>query len=154
MEKLARAAGVKVPIVSHEGGGDMMIGVLNGTYDIGVGEIQELQAQLEAGKIRLLATLSETRLAGLPQLMTAKEQGLNVVVRKFRGLASPKGMPDAIAKQWEDALRKALASPTYKVEYTKEHLTPLLLGREAARKFTADVAQETRESFKELGLLK
>ena len=154
MERLARAAGVKVPIVSHEGGADQMIGVLNGTYDIGVGEIQELQAQLEAGKIRLLATLSENRLAGLPQLMTAKEQGLNVVVRKFRGLASPKGMPDAIAKQWEDALRKALAVPAYKAEYTKEQLTPMLLGREAARKFTAEVAQETRDSFKELGLLK
>lgn len=154
MERLARAGGVKVPIVSHEGGADQMIGVLNGTYDIGVGEIQELQAQLEAGKIRLLATLSETRLAGLPQLMTAKEQGLNVVVRKFRGLASPKGMPDAIAKQWEEAIKKAIASPAYKAEYTKEHLTPMVLGREAARKFTADVAQETIESFKELGLLK
>jgi tripartite-type tricarboxylate transporter receptor subunit TctC len=154
MERLARAGGVKVPIVSHEGGADQMIGVLNGTYDIGVGEIQELQAQLEAGKIRLLATLSENRLAGLPQLMTAKEQGLNVVVRKFRGLASPKGMPDAIAKQWEEALRKALAVPAYKAEYSKEQLTPMLLGREAARKFTAEVAQETRDSFKELGLLK
>jgi hypothetical protein len=29
-----------------------------------------------------------------------------------------------------------------------------LLPEEAARKFTAEVAQETRDSFKELGLLK
>ena len=36
MERLSRVAGVKVPIVSHEGGGDQMIGVLNGTYDIGM----------------------------------------------------------------------------------------------------------------------
>lgn len=34
MERLSRAAGVKVPIVSHEGGADQMIGVLNGTYDL------------------------------------------------------------------------------------------------------------------------
>ena len=122
MERLARAGGVKVPIVSHEGGGDLMIGVLNGTYDIGIGEMQELQGQLEAGKIRLLATLSEARLAGLPQLMTAKEQGLNVVIRKFRGIASPKGLPDAIAKTWEDAVRKVVALPAYKAEYTKDHL--------------------------------
>ncbi|MEN9625403.1 MAG: hypothetical protein RJB17_2198, partial [Pseudomonadota bacterium] len=103
MERLSRAAGVKVPIVSHEGGADQMIGVLNGTYDLGIGEMQELQGQLEAGKIRLLATLSETRLQGLPQLPTAKEQGFNVVVRKFRGLAGPKGVPDSVAKAWEDA---------------------------------------------------
>jgi tripartite-type tricarboxylate transporter receptor subunit TctC len=154
MEKLARAGNVKVPIVSHEGGGDMMIGVLNGTYDIGIGEMQELQGQLEAGKVRLLATLSEKRLTGLPQLPTAKEQGYDVVIRKFRGIASPKGVPDSVAKAWEDGVRKVLESPAYKAEYTKDNLTPMLLGREAARKFTADVAAETAASFKEMGLLK
>lgn len=154
MERLSRAAGVKVPIVSHDGGADQMIGVLNGTYDLGIGEMQELQGQLEAGKIRLLATLSETRLQGLPQLPTAKEQGFNVVVRKFRGLASPKGVPDNIAKAWEDAARKVLELPAYKAEYTRENLTPMVLGRDAARKFTTDFAAETVTSFKELGLLK
>jgi putative tricarboxylic transport membrane protein len=154
MERLARAGGVKVPIVSHEGGGDMMIGVLNGTYDIGIGEVQELQGQLEAGKIRLLATLSEKRLAGLPNLPTAKEQGLNVVIRKFRGIASPKGLPDAVAKTWEDAIRKVVELPAYKAEYTKDHLTPMVLGRAEARKFTAEVAAETAASFKEMGLVK
>lgn len=154
MERLARAAGVRVPIVSHEGGGDQMIGVLNGTYDIGIGEIQELQAQLEAGKIRLLATLSDTRLAGLPQLPTAKEQGLNVVVRKFRGIAGPKGIPDSVAKLWEDALRKTLANPAYRAEYTKDNLTPVMLGREGARKFTTEFVAETIEDLKALGLLK
>ena len=154
MEKLARAANVKVPIVSHDGGGDMMIGVLNGTYDIGIGEIQELQGQLEAGKVRLLATLSDKRLASLPQLPTAKEQGYDVVIRKFRGLASPKGVPDSIAKAWEDAARKVLDLPAYKVEYQKDHLTPMLLGREAARKFIQEVAQETATDFKEMGLIK
>jgi tripartite-type tricarboxylate transporter receptor subunit TctC len=154
MEKMARAAGVKVPIISHEGGGDLMIGVLNGTYDMGVGEYQEVQGQLEAGKIRLLATLSDQRLPGLPNLATAKEQGLDVVVRKFRGLASPKGVPDAIAKTWEDAVRKVVASPAYKAEYTKDNLVPMVLGRDAARKFTADVAAETAANFKEMGLVK
>jgi tripartite-type tricarboxylate transporter receptor subunit TctC len=154
MEKLARAAGVKVPIVSHEGGGDMMIGVLNGTYDMGIGEVQELQGQLEAGKIRLVATITENRLAGLPQLPTAKEQGFNVVIRKFRGLASPKGLPDSVAKAWEDAIRAVVAMPKYKTEYTKDNLIPMVLGREAARKFTAEFAAETTASFKEMGLLK
>lgn len=154
MERLSRAAGVKVPIVSHEGGADQMIGVLNGTYDIGIGEMQELQGQLEAGKIRLLASLSDARLQGLPQLATAKEQGFNVVVRKFRGLAGPKGVPDSVAKAWEDAIRKVMEVPAYKAEYTRENLTPMVMGREAARKFTAEVAAETIDSFKELGLLK
>ena len=154
LERLARSTGVKVPIVSHDGGGDQMIGVLNGSYDIGIGEIQELHAQLDAGKIRLLATLSERRLEGLPALPTAKEQGFNVVVTKFRGLAGPKGLSDDIAKAWEDALRKALAIPEYKAQVAKEHLIPALMGRAEARRFTAEFAKDVADSLKELGILK
>ena len=142
------------PIVSHDGGGDQMIGVLNGTYDIGIGEIQELRAQLDAGKVRLLASLTETRLDGLPTLATAKEQGFNVVVTKFRGLAAPKGVSDEIAKAWEDALRKAVESPAYKAQYAKENLIPMVLGREQARRFTTQFAKDVTESLKELGVIK
>ena len=154
MERLARSTGVKVPIVSHEGGGDQMIGVLNGTYDIGIGEIQELKGQLEAGKIRLLAVLNDKRLDGLPNLPTAKEQGFNVVVTKFRGIAGPKGVSDEVAKAWEDGLRKALEVPAYKASYTKENLIPIVMGRAEARKFTAQFAKDVTESLKELGLIK
>ncbi len=154
LERLARGAGVKAAIVPHDGGGDQMIGVLNGTYDIGIGEMQELNAQLEAGKIRLLASLTEARLAGLPQLPTAREQGFNVVVTKFRGLAGPKGMSDELAKTWEEALRRALELPAYKAAYTKENLIPLLMGREQARRFTSQFATEVAQSLKELGVVK
>ena len=154
LERLARTSGVKAAIVPHEGGGDQMIGVLNGTYDIGIGEIQELQGQLEAGKIRLLAVLNEQRLPGLPNLPTAKEQGYNVVVTKFRGIAAPKGVSDEIAKAWEDALRKALADPAYKAAYTKENLIPALMGREEARKFTNQFVIDVTASLKDLGVIK
>jgi putative tricarboxylic transport membrane protein len=154
MERLARAAGVKAAIVPHDGGGDQMIGVLNGTYDIGIGEIQELQAQLEAGKIRLLAVLNEKRLDGLPNLATAKEQGFNVVVTKFRGIAGPKGLSDEVAKAWEDGLRRALADPAYRAAYTKENLIPALMGRDEARKFTQQFVVDVTASLKELGVIK
>jgi tripartite-type tricarboxylate transporter receptor subunit TctC len=154
MERLARSSGVKAAIVPHEGGGDQMIGVLNGTYDIGIGEVQELRGQLEAGKIRLLAVLNEQRLPGLPNLPTAKEQGYNVVVTKFRGIAAPKGVSDEIAKAWEEALKKALADPAYKAAYTKENLIPALMGREEARKFTTQFVVDVTASLKDLGVIK
>jgi putative tricarboxylic transport membrane protein len=154
LERLSRLAGVKVPVVSHEGGADLMINVLNGTLDIGVGEIQEIQAQLEAKKIRLLATLSEQRLAEFADLPTAKEQGFDLVVRKFRGLAGPRGISDDIAMAWETALKQVLDSPAYKAEYTKDSLIPVLMDRAEARKFTGEVAQEIAGSLRDLGVVK
>jgi len=154
LERLSRLAGVQVPVVSHEGGADLMINVLNGTLDLGVGEIQEMQAQLEAKKIRLLATLSDQRLATFPELPTAKEQGFDLVVRKFRGLAGPKGIPDDIARVWETALKHVIESPAYKAVYMKDSLIPILMGREEARKFTREVAEEIAASLKDLGVVK
>lgn len=154
LERLARKANVKVPVIPHEGGGDMMINVLNGTLDIGLGEVQELQGQLQAGKIRILATLSDKRLALLPDVPTVKEQGVDLVVRKFRGLAGPKKIPVETTNALEAGLRKALASASYKESYTRNDLLPAFMGRQEANRFTQEFVGELTTSMKELGILK
>jgi tripartite-type tricarboxylate transporter receptor subunit TctC len=156
LERLNRMVGARAAVVPHEGGGDLMINVLNGTLDIGIGEIQEINAQLEAGRIRLLGVLTENRLETIPALATAREQGIDLVVTKFRGLAGPKGMPDEIAAQWATALRAVLDSPAYREIYAKESLvaTPQLLPRPAARSFTTDFAAEIATSLRELGVVR
>ena len=154
LERLKKAGGVQAAVVSHEGGGDLMINVLNGTLDFGIGEIQEIRAQLDAGKVRLLGVLTETRLADFPDLATAREQGFDVVVTKFRGLAGPKGIPDEIAARWERAIRQVLASDAYKAEYMKESLIPAPMGRAEARAFTRKFAEEVTTALRELGVIR
>jgi putative tricarboxylic transport membrane protein len=154
LEKLNRVTGARAAIVSHEGGGDLMINVLNGTLDMGVGEVEELRSQIESGQVRLLAVLSDKRLAKFPELLTAKEQGVEVSVTKFRGLAGPKGMPDDVAKIWEAALGRVLANPAYKQHYEADSLIPTLMGREQARSFITGFAEDVRSSFRDLGLIR
>jgi putative tricarboxylic transport membrane protein len=131
-----------------------MINVLNGTLDFGIGEIQELRAQLEAGKVRLLGVVTDSRLADFPDVATAREQGVDVVVSKFRGLAGPKGMPDELAAQWEQALRAALASEAYRREYARESLIPVMMGRAEARAFTQRFVGEVTATLRELGVIR
>jgi tripartite-type tricarboxylate transporter receptor subunit TctC len=154
LERLKKAAGVQAAVVSHEGGGDLMINVLNGTLDLGIGEIQEIRAQLDAGKIRLLGVLTEKRLPDFPELATAREQGTDVVVTKFRGLAGPKGIPDDVVALWEQALKQVIASDVYKAVYGKESLVPTVMGREEARAFTTKFAAEITAQLRELGVIK
>jgi tripartite-type tricarboxylate transporter receptor subunit TctC len=153
-ERLNRITGARAAVVPHEGGGDLMINVLNGTLDLGIGEVQEIRAQLDAGRIRLLGVLTEARLPDFPDLGTAREQGIDLVVTKFRGLAGPKGMPDEIAALWSTALATVLDSPAYKAVYAKESLvpTPQLLPRPAARSFTTAFAGDIATSLRELGV--
>ena len=114
MERLKQKAGVTPAIATFEGGGDMLINVLNHTLDMGIGELQEMRGQLDAGKIRLLAVVGDDRLHQFPDLQTVKEQGIDLSVRKFRGLAGPKGLPPDVIAAWETAVRTLLDDPEYK----------------------------------------
>lgn len=153
-ERLKAAAGVNAAVVSHEGGGDLMINVLNGTLDIGVGEIPELRAQLEAQKVRLLAVFNAERLPTHPDVPTVKESGFNVVVQKFRGLAGPKGLPPEIIGIWEKAIPGLLADPEYRKVYASESLVPDFMPHAAYAGFIQDFAQSSENFFRETGVIK
>ena len=90
-----------------------MINVLNGTLDIGVGEIGEMRSQLEAERIRLLATFNPERMPAYPDVPTVRELGYDVAMRKFRGLAGPKGLSREIIAVWNEAAQRLLADPEY-----------------------------------------
>ncbi len=152
LEKLNRLTGIRAAVVTHEGGGDLMINVLNGTLDIGIGEIQEIRAQLDAGQVRLLAALTDQRLDQFPNLPTAKEQGIDLTVTKFRGLAGPKGLPANVIAAWEAAIQKVLASPAYKKEYERENLIPAFMGHAQAGAFTREFAKEVTASLRDFGV--
>ncbi len=132
----------------------MMINVLNGTLDAGIGEIQELRAQLESNKVRLLAVFNPERLPNFPNVPTVKESGLDVVVRKFRGLASPPGLPAEIVAIWEKAIPALLADPEYKKVYMAESLVPDFMPSAAYRPFVDSFAQEAESFFRETGVIK
>ena len=153
-EQLKRAVGVNAAIVTHEGGGDMMLNVLNGTLDIGIGEIQELRSQLEAGKVRLLATFNPERIPDKPDVPTVKESGYDVALVKFRGLAGPKGLPENVTKVWDEAVQKVLADPDYKKVYAAEVLVPKFIAHKDYPAFVNNFASTTEAFLKETGAIK
>ena len=154
LEKLNRVSGARAAVVSHEGGGDMMINVLNGSLDVGIGEVQEILPQLEAGRVRLLAVFDDKRLDRYPAVPTVREQGFDVVVTKFRGLAAPKGLPPGVVQAWEQAVQKVLAKPEYRRHYEADNLIPAYRGQNDARAFTGAFAKDVAASLRDLGVIK
>lgn len=153
LELLKVAADVNAGVVSHEGGGDLMINVLNGTLDVGVGEVQELKGQLEAGEIRLLATFSDSRLDLYPDMPTVQELGYDVVVRKFRGLAGPQGIPDDVVAIWEAAVQELLASEEYRAIYEPNNLRANFIAHDDYVAFIDTFATETETFLRETGVI-
>ncbi len=152
-EELRRAAFVDAAIVSHEGGGDLMINVLNGTLDIGVGEIGETRAQLEAGQIRLLATFNRTRIPAYPDVPTIQEYGYDVVMEKFRGLAGPRNLPPEIIAIWNAAAERLLSDPQYAAAYGQENLFANYISHDDYAAFVEEFAAETADFLREAGVI-
>jgi tripartite-type tricarboxylate transporter receptor subunit TctC len=154
MERLKEKAGVNPAIATFEGGGDMLINVLNHTLDMGVGELEEMRGQLDARKIRLLGVVGDDRLPQFPNVQTVKEQGIDLSVRKFRGLAGPKGLPREVIETWEAAVRTLLDDPEYKKLYLDDGLQPGFMAHDEYVAFMNQFGNETAAFLRESGVIK
>ncbi len=155
LEGLKYVSGIKeVAVVSFEGGGDLMLSVLGGTLDFGIGEPGEIGSQIEAGKLKMLATFTENRLAVFPDVPTAREQGLDIVKTKFRGLTGPKGLPRNIVQAWEKAIPQLLANPKYKSQYEKDALVPTFMPQKTFAPYIAERSADIETYLKSMGVIK
>lgn len=154
MEKFKSLTGVTSPVVTHDGGGELLISVLNGTVSLGIGEIQELSAQLEGNAVRIITTYTDERLDDFADVPTAKEQGIDLVVNKFRGIAGPAGLPAEITAKWETAIEGVLADDAFKTWYEAQSLVPYYLTSEKYNVFLEDFAEEQQAFFKQYGITK
>jgi tripartite-type tricarboxylate transporter receptor subunit TctC len=154
LERLKQLTGVTPAIATFEGGGDMQLNVLNQTLDMGIGELEEIRPQLDAKHLRVLAIVGDAQLPQLPGVKTVKEQGINLSVRKFRGLAGPKGTPPAVIAALEAAIPKLLADPAYKKIYTDNGLQPGFLKHAEYVAFMNDFAAQTEAFLKTSGAIR
>ena len=144
--------GIKVQPVTYEGGGDLMVAILGGHVDIGSGEFGELLPLFTAGQLRPLVSFTAEPLEGA-QLPTAREQGVDVVVEKFRGIMGPKGLDPTVIRFWEDAIQKVLEEPAFRTRYEQLYLSPAYMGHEAFGLYLDRQEQALRSYMRELGIV-
>ncbi len=107
-------AAIQSPMVSvpYKGTGPAMTDLLGGQVDLMCDQTTNTTNQIKAGKIQAYATTSAQRLAALPDVATAAEQGLtSFQVGVWHGLYAPKGTPQDARDKLTAALRKALKDP-------------------------------------------
>ena len=104
--------------------------------------------------LKIPGVFEDKRLVRYPDVPTAREQGFDVVVTKFRSIAGPKGLPPAVVQMWEQAIQSVLALPEYQKIYKSENLVPAYRNQQESREFTAEVAKSLATSLRELGIIK
>jgi tripartite-type tricarboxylate transporter receptor subunit TctC len=152
----AKRAGAPQPdIVPFKGGGELATQLVAGSIDVGVLNLSEASAQIEAGDICPMLVLDEHRMKPIPDVKTAKELGVNVVFATVRGFVTHAGVPDDRAKKMETAMLKAMHSKIYQAYLESSGLDESsILPAEAWGKQMKQLLQDLIPAAKEMGLVK
>src|SRR5690349_4313055 len=147
-QSLQHATGAKWAFVSFQGGGERLAALLGGHVDIMVIEPQEAGEQVRAGKLRVLAQLTDKRLPGYPDVPTLKEAGFDVTTTpQIRAVVAPPQQPAEASAYWErtfDALRK---TESWKKYIHDNQLEESFHPGAELKKAIADIEKQLRDQY-------
>jgi len=144
---LMHAAGVKITHVPYRGAAPAVTDLLAGQIDGVVDNPPTVIAHIQSGKLRPLAVAARERMALLPDVPTAAEQGVsNYEASSWFGVAAPAGTPPAIVARLHQAIAAAVRTPVMQERFGKSGAR--LLGN-SPQDFAAQIRAE-RASWGEI----
>ena len=98
LEQLSMVTNTKLATVAYRGDTPALTDLLGGSIQGLSAPITAFIPNLASGKLNGLAVTSSTRFPGLPNIPTAKEQGIDMVATVWFAVVGPTGMPPEIIK--------------------------------------------------------
>ena len=156
--KPLKTAGVdikKLKVVAFKSSGDSVAALLGGHIDVVSSTTPNVLGQLQAGKIRVIAITSATRLSGpLAGVATWKEQGVNIEFNASQGAIGPKGLAAPQLAFWENAFLRLSQSDEWKKELESSNWqSNYRNSQDTARYYESEYA-EMKAVLGELGLVR
>jgi tripartite-type tricarboxylate transporter receptor subunit TctC len=116
--QMAEAGGFKMRLVYFDGAAPARTALLGKNVDVLFCTVADMYSFWKGGKCRILVVMDKERNKFYPDVPTTAEAGYPTVISaSTRGIAAPKGLPDAITKKLQGVFKKAMES--------REHLDKL-----------------------------
>jgi len=155
---VAKEAGIKnlrsINYIPFDNGGKALLEVVAGRAAAFTGDSSEIIGQLQAGELRVLAVLSNTRVPALGDAKTAKEQGYDVVGGNWRAFYAPAGISDEAYEYWVSAVKAVAESPEWTKLREKNGLAEFTSFGKDFDDFVRQQITNVAALSKELGIIK
>ncbi|MGH8617596.1 MAG: Bug family tripartite tricarboxylate transporter substrate binding protein [Burkholderiales bacterium] len=118
-------AGIRMVHIPYKGGGPAMIDVVAGNVDLLFASPAASIPMVRAGKLRAIAVAGPSRLAGVPDVLTAKESGFpDFDVNGWYAVSAPANLPRDIIVRLNTDIGRALSSAALKDRLATEGYDP------------------------------
>jgi tripartite-type tricarboxylate transporter receptor subunit TctC len=135
-------------------GGNAPTELLGKRIDVAVQFPGQFISHVKAGEVRLIAVTGSDRVSQIKDVPTAKEQGVNVELTMWRGLAAPAGTPAPVISKLEAAAKKASETAEFRETLSKLGAETSFLGRDAFGKLIVNDDGRLDKIMTGLGLKK
>jgi len=116
-ELVNEQAGVNMQVIPYKGGGPALIDLMGGQVTAMTEPMASAYPHVKAGKLRVLAVTSNTRVPSLPDVPTVAEAGYaGFDMPSWYGIWAPIGTPKAAIQKVYDATKQALNDPQVKAQ--------------------------------------
>ena len=151
MEMFDNAAGIKMLHVPFTGAGPAIVALLGGQVQAISTGPSTIMSHLKGGKVRVLATWGDHRLASLPEVPTLKELGYDAQFSQWTGLFVPAGTPPEVIAKLRDAARQAVADPAFQNALAKVDTPIQYLDQPQFREFWDKDAKKLADVVQKIG---
>ena len=103
--------------VPYKGGGPAINDLMGGHANASFQNLGAVAQHIRAGKLKALAVTGEKRAAALPDVPTAAEAGIDLVVYSWQAAAAPKGLPADVRAKLESEIVAAVGSPDARKQF-------------------------------------
>ncbi|MBI2986823.1 MAG: tripartite tricarboxylate transporter substrate binding protein [Deltaproteobacteria bacterium] len=150
---IQKTTGAKWQYVDVRSGGERIANLLGGHMHIYFAQPAEVSEHVRAGNVKIIAALTESRLEGLPNVSTIKEQGIDVpIITQVRGAVGPPAMPKDRVQYWEGLFLRLTKTASWK-KYVKENeVESAYLNSEQLGASLKELSNQLRETLKEAGV--
>jgi tripartite-type tricarboxylate transporter receptor subunit TctC len=136
---LFKTTNVESQAVPFDGGAPALAAVLGNQVDVAALQVGEAIENIQSGKLLPLSVFGPERIEYLPEVPTAKEQGLDVEVAQYRFMTVPKDTPQEIQDKLIEGMKATFATEDYKAFNKQNSLTPMeLSGDEVLAQLQSD----------------
>jgi tripartite-type tricarboxylate transporter receptor subunit TctC len=150
-EALFNAAGIETRYVPY-GKGNAAVELLGGRIDAALQWPSVFKSHAEAGDLRMLVVTSEEPVPSVPDVPTAKDEGHDVNLVLWRGVAAPKGTPDEAVAKLEAAVGAAVENEQFQEASARIGCLPAYLPAAEFADFIGQKDQEIASIMEGLGI--